>query len=153
MSRKSHIYVLPDYVGLATKIRPPEANAAYQILDRHYHDLPPDARKEFDALLEAERREGLNIRSWARAFRIAFDAGKPLPQRAFGKTIVVNTSTLKGVEDLSSMERAYLAVLLAGSSGVTSIEARKLGEKGGGISGALTKLHQANVILCLESTR
>lgn len=151
--RKSHIYVLPEYVGPRTDTREPEANAAYQILDRHYPDLPPAARKEFDVLLAAETKEGVDIRNWARAFKYAFDHGKPLPQRAFGKTVVVNTSTLKGAEDLSSMGRAYLAVLRAGSSGVTSIEARKLGEKGGGISGALTKLHQAGVIKCLEATR
>jgi hypothetical protein len=153
MARKSHIYVLPEYVGPRTDTRAPEANAAYQILDRHYHELPTAAKKEFDVLLNAELREGLDIRNWAREFRTAFDDGRPLPQRAFGKTVAVNTSTLKGAEDLSSMGRAYLAVLLAGSHGVTSIEARKLGEKGGGISGALTKLHQAKVIACLEATR
>lgn len=153
MSRKSHIYVLPEYVGPTTKTRAPEANAAYQILDRHYRDLPPDARKEFDALLAAEVMEGVSVRNWARAFRVAFDAGDPLPKRAFGKTVSVDTSTMKGVEDLTSMERAYLAILLAGSHGATSIEARKLGEKGGGISGALTKLHQAKVITCLEAKR
>lgn len=153
MSRKSHIYVLPKYVGVDQPTREPEANSAYKILDRYYHDLPPGARKEFDVLLAAETREGVEIREWARRFRHAFGTGRPLPQRAFGKTVTVNTSTLMGAEDLSSIGRAYLAVLRAGSSGVTSIEARKLGEKGGGISGALTKLHQARVIACLEATR
>lgn len=151
--RKSHIYVMPSYVGPTTPTREPEANAAYQILDRHYRDLPPDARKEFDALLAAETKEGVDIRAWANAFIHAYDTGAPLPQRAFGKTVAVNTSTMMGAEDLTSMGRALLAVLVAGSHGVTSIEARKLGEKGGGISGALTKLHQARVIACLEAKR
>ena len=150
---KSHIYILPEYVGPMTKTREPEANAAYQILDRHYSDLPPQAKSEYTALLAVEAKEGVNLRSWADSFRRAFHAGDPLPQRAFGKTVSVNTSTMKGAEDLSSMGRAYLAVLVAGSSGVTSIEARKLGEKGGGISGALSKLHRARVIKCLEATR
>lgn len=151
--RRSHIYVLKVWVPAGTPVRSPESNASYKILDTHYTDLPSGARKDFDRLLAAEAREHVEIRYWAKQFISAYDAGDPLPQRNLGSTVSVDTSTLKGAEDLSSMGRALLAVLDAGARGVTSIEARKMGERGGGISGALTKLHQAGVISCLEARR
>lgn len=145
--------MLPKYVGPTTPVREPEANVCYKILDKYYTDLPPWVRQEFDQVLASEVAEGVALRAWSARFQYCYKHGKPLPDRAFGKTVIVNTSTLMGAEDLTSMGRALLAVILAGSHGTTSIEARRLGEKGGGISGSLTKLHQAGVISCLEAAR
>lgn len=151
--RKSHVYVNPDYVGVATRVRRPEANACWHILDKHYDELPEAARVAFDAVRAEEVKDGVSLRAWARKFKYAFDHGHPLPDRRFGVTVRVDTSAQKGREDLTSMGRAYLAVLLAGPRGVTSLEARLNGEKGGGPSGALSKLHKAGVVACLEAKR
>lgn len=150
---KSHVYINPEYVGPATRVRRPEANACYHILDKHYTELPEAAQNAFDAVRAEEVKEGVSLRTWARKFKYAYDHGYPLPARQFGRTIRVEASTRKGLEDLTSMGRALLAVLMAGPRGVTSLEARMSGERGGGPSGALSKLHKAGVIACLEAKR
>jgi hypothetical protein len=150
--RKSHIYVLPEYAHGKTT-RPPEPNVAYKILDDYYPDLPRGAQIAFDAVRGAMVREQISLRKWAAEFIDAYRSEDPLPSVSFGSTVSVDTSTLKGLEDLSSMGRALFAVAHSGVRGVTSIEARRMGEVGGGISGALTKLNQAGVIVRLEATR
>lgn len=151
--RKSHIYVLPSYASPDALVEESEPNACYQILERDYKFLPDRTKRSFDIVRDLENRELSSIRAWANEFREAYDEGKPLPSRKFGATVNVDTSTMKGWDDLSSLAKALLAVITAKERGVTSIEARRNGEVGGGISGGLTKLHQAGVIVRLRETR
>lgn len=154
----SHVYVMPEHVpvieGIQTRAtRDPYYNAHRALVEQYYVDLPAVVQQKHDFLVRAERAELRRIREWADRFIAAYSNGDPLPTMKLGRTVAVDTSTGKGSEDLKSMPRALYAVISSGYRGTTSMEARRHGEKGGGISGSLTKLHKAGVIRCLELKR
>lgn len=155
MPAKHHVYVhAEDYQEERHgPTRPPTRNRAYEILAKHYNELPHQAQYEFDALRSKAAKQELEIALWARRFRTAYLNGDPLPPRKFGRTVDVDTSREKETKDLRSMARALWVVLETGERGVTSMEARTRGERGGGVSGSLNLLHRAGVVVCLTRTR
>jgi hypothetical protein len=154
VGKQHHVYKSDLYLDPAEETMPPVFGQPYNILAEDYDDLPEKTQEKFDrTVLEPQRKERATYQAWATKFRDAWVAGEPLPSVKFGSTIRTDTSKEKGEADMTSIAKAYLAVLEAGKQGITSMEARKNGEVGGGISGALTKLHQHGIIVRLKKTR
>lgn len=123
----------------------------WQILDKYFNDLPAHVQDAFVALEERERVAVASRREWALRFIQALDDGDDfLPRQRANAVIRYDAPP----SEMTTREAALVALWEAEEKGLTASEVKRYtGITSDGISGALSELTQAGVVVRLEETR
>lgn len=140
------IYVLPEFVK-GRETNDAIHNVPYRILLDNYDALPEQARKSFDAYRKVMGAEIQRVGNWGREFLRCYFSGEVLPD-------------MKGTvhtDDRGTWGHAMLTLAAVADSkgrGVTVYEAKQYAKTtSNSVSGHLSKLHEAGVIVRLKKRR
>lgn len=142
---RGSIYVMRHAAGVRPTV-PHGKNAALNVIADNYLSLPTKVQDWYDTYTREDRARCREISDWAIAFSTAVARGDTLLPDKRG--------VLHSRHDLTVMQRVLLHVIRSGARGITNDEMRtRTGLRTNGVSGALSHLHEAGVIVRLEARR